>query len=100
MTGKTRWQSPPAVQLPDRANTFLAFPTQGVPHFYPFPPCATAFGSSLDTPMLHAAVFISTLCSVLLCWLGLHGHRWHVLPLFGAGGCLVATSSPYVKMNR
>lgn len=65
MTGKMRWQSPPAVQLPDRANTSLAFPAQGVPRFYPFPPPATVFRSCLETSMLHTPIFISTVCSVL-----------------------------------
>lgn len=60
VTGKARWQSPDKAQLPDRTNTFIALSTQGVPSFYPFHP-ATFFGSCLDSPMVPAAIFISTL---------------------------------------
>lgn len=61
VTGKARWQRPPKVQLPDRANTSIALSTQGVPSFYPFVPAAF-FGSCLDSPMVPAAIFIPTLC--------------------------------------
>lgn len=99
MTGKTRQQRRPAVQLPDRANNSLALCTQAVPHFSPFPPSPTVFRSCLDTAMLHAAIVISPICSVLLCWLGLRRYCSLVLPLFGAGGYMVAPNSEYIKMN-
>lgn len=98
MTGKMRQQRP-TVQLPDRANTSLALPAQGVPLFPPFPPPASVFRSRLDTPIPHAAVSISVVCSVLLCGLGLRRHCWHILLNFGGGGCMVASSSTNIKMN-
>lgn len=89
-----RRQSPPAAQLPDRAN-----PSQ---HTVLLPSLLLIlFSEAAQTSLCHTLLFLSPLFALCSCagW-DCCSHHWQVLPLFGLGGCPVGPSiqeNEYVK---